>query len=62
MVCTDAGVVTEKAGPDYRAQVGAANAKIAELEVELATSGSGGGGNPAYKAAVDALRVALAAN
>ena len=59
VVCTDRGVVTEKAGPDYRAQLGAANAKIAELEAELAKGG--GGANPAYKAAVDALKVALAA-
>ena len=34
----------------------AASAKIAELEAELAKAGAGGGGNPAYKAAVDALR------
>lgn len=44
-------------------QLGTASAKIAALEAELAKAGSGGGGgNPAYKAAVDALRVALAAD
>lgn len=40
-------------------QLGAARAQIAELEAELA---KGGDGNPAYKAAIDALRVALAAD
>lgn len=40
-------------------QLGAAKAQIAELEAQLA---KGGGGNPAYKAAVDALRVALTAD
>ena len=43
-------------------QLGAASARAAQLEAELAKAGSGGGGsNPAYKAAGDALRVALAA-
>lgn len=56
VVCTDTGVVTEKAGPDYRAQLGAANAKIAELEAEIAK----GGGGATSKAAIDALRAALA--
>lgn len=41
-------------------QLGSANAKIAQLEAQLKQGGSGG--NPAYKAAVDALRVALAAD
>lgn len=45
------------------ARGGVASAKIAELEAELAKAGSGGGsgGSPAYKVAVDALRVTLAA-
>lgn len=58
VVCTDVGVVTEKAGPDYWAELGAANAKIAELEAELAKVGD----SSKSKAAVDALRVALAAD
>lgn len=40
-------------------QLSAANAKIGQLEAQLKASGSGG--NPAYKAAVDARRVALVA-
>lgn len=43
-------------------QLGAANAKIGQLDAQLKQAGSGSGDNPAYKAAVDALRVALAAD
>lgn len=39
-------------------QLGAAKTQIVALEAEQAKGG--GGGNPAYKQAVDALRVALA--
>jgi hypothetical protein len=67
VVCTPAGVVSEKAGPDYRAELATAKQTVADLVAEVAqlksqiASASGSDGDAAKaKAVIEALRVALA--